>query len=73
MITGEYYNAGCDLSKDRRRAKEFITPIECDRVPNYQKKLENHSRLITNAGSNLYIEPAFHCDYGYNIVCGDNV
>ena len=29
--------------------------------------------LIPNSGNNLYIEPPFHCDYGYNIFCGDNV
>jgi maltose O-acetyltransferase len=29
--------------------------------------------LIPNAGANLYIEPPFFCDYGYNISCGENV
>jgi maltose O-acetyltransferase len=24
MIAGEYYNAGCDLNKDRRRAKNLL-------------------------------------------------
>jgi maltose O-acetyltransferase len=31
------------------------------------------SKLIPNAPASLYIEPPFHCDYGYNITCGENV
>jgi len=31
------------------------------------------AQLIPNAPANLYIEPPFNCDYGYNINCGDNV
>ncbi|MGQ2984513.1 sugar O-acetyltransferase [Flavobacterium sp.] len=29
--------------------------------------------LIPSAGENLWIEPPFQCDYGYNIEAGDNV
>jgi maltose O-acetyltransferase len=38
-----------------------------------KKAREIIKELIPNAGANLYIEPPFFCDYGYNIHCGDNV
>ena len=74
MITGEYYNSGDPtLIKDRRRAKNLLHRLNVTEYRITKKAREIIAELIENAGSNFYIEPPFHCDYGYNIVCGDNV
>lgn len=74
MIAGEYYNSGdATLIKDRRRAKNLLHRLNVTEYRITKKAREIIAELIANAGSNLYIEPPFHCDYGYNIVCGDNV
>ena len=74
MIAGEYYNSGdATLLKDRRRAKNLLHRLNVTEYRITKKAREIIAELIANAGSNLYIEPPFHCDYGYNIVCGDNV
>lgn len=74
MIAGEYYLAGDPvLVKDRRRAKLLLHRLNVTEYRMTKKAREIIQELIPNAGTNLYIEPPFHCDYGYNIVCGDKV
>ena len=74
MITGEYYLAGDSiLVKERRKAKNLLHRLNVIEYRITKKAREIIQELIPNAGANLYIEPPFHCDYGYNIICGDNV
>jgi maltose O-acetyltransferase len=74
MIAGEYYLAGDSiLIKDRRRAKNLLHRLNVTEYRMTKKAKEILKELIPNIGSNFYIEPPFHCDYGYNIFCGDNV
>ncbi len=74
MIDGDYYLAGdSTLIKDRRRAKNLLHRLNVTEYRLTKKAKEILKELIPNAGKNLYIEPPFHCDYGYNIFCGDNV
>ncbi len=74
IMGGEPYPLGdLDLKKNRRKAKNLLHRLN---VTEY--RMTRNARLILeellpNAGTNLYIEPPFFCDYGYNIICGDNV
>ena len=74
IMAGEPYLLGdLDLKKDRRKAKNLLHRLN---VTEY--RMTRNARLILeellpNVGTNLYIEPPFFCDYGYNILCGDNV
>ena len=74
MISGDYYLAGDSvLVKDRRRAKNLLHRLNVIEYRITKKAKEIIKELIPNAGSQLYIEPPFFCDYGYNIFCGDHV
>jgi len=74
MIDGEFYLAGdVVLVKDRRKAKNLLHRLNVIEYRITKKAREIIRELIPNAGANLYIEPPFFCDYGYNISCGDNV
>lgn len=74
MIAGEDYLAGDSvLVKDRRKAKNLLHRLNVIEYRITKKAREIIQELIPNAGANLYIEPPFFCDYGYNISCGDNV
>lgn len=74
MISGEYYLPGDPiLVKERRKAKNLLHRLNVIEYRITKKAREIIQELIPNAGANLYIEPPFHCDYGYNIICGDNV
>ncbi len=74
MIAGENYLAGDEiLVKERRKSKNLLHRLNVIEYRITKKAREIIRELIPNAGANLYIEPPFHCDYGYNISCGDNV
>ena len=74
MIVGEPYLAGDPiLVKERRKAKNLLHRLNVIEYRITKKAREIIQELIPNAGTNLYIEPPFFCDYGYNIICGDNV
>lgn len=74
MISGEYYNAGDPvLVKDRRKAKNLLHRLNVTEYRVTKKAKEILKELIPNTGQGFYIEPPFHCDYGYNITCGENV
>jgi len=74
MISGENYLAGdAILLKDRRKAKNLLHRLNVSEYRITKVAREIIKELIPNAGTNLYIEPPFFCDYGYNIFCGDNV
>lgn len=73
MMAGELYLASDpQLTKDRENARKltrlFNQTIETD----YDTRIELLKRLFGSTGENIYIEPTFRCDYGYNIHVGNN-
>ncbi|MBL4677282.1 MAG: sugar O-acetyltransferase [Mucilaginibacter sp.] len=74
MIAGEYYLANDPtLAADRKRCKQLLKQLNVDEFVVGEATDKILAELIPNAGKNLYIEPPFHADYGYNITAGDNV
>lgn len=74
MIDGEFYLASDpDLVNERTRAKQLLHRLNVTQYVTSDATREILKLLIPNAPASLYIEPPFHCDYGYNIVCGENV
>ncbi len=58
---------------ERRHAKRLLRQINISEYLVTKPAKDTIKELIPNTGKNFYIEPPFHCDYGYNIHCGDNV
>lgn len=73
MLAGLLYlSADPELVKDRLRAKMVchkLNLLEPDRI-NERKILLNE---LFQVETDVYIEPIFYCDYGYNIHLGKNV
>lgn len=70
---GELYNGNDpELVTDRVKAKKLC--VEYNDIPcnDYRKKAWLLDRLVALRGENTYIEANFFCDYGYNMVIGDN-
>ena len=71
MITGEMYNPmDTQLVSERHHAR-----ILCNKINKMPEDVKNERdkllyELLKNSGENLYIEPPFYCDYGYNIKLG---
>lgn len=74
MLAGLPYLAGDEtLIKERRHAKRLLRQINVTEYLVTKTAKNIIKELIPNAGKSFYIEPPFHCDYGYNIFCGENV
>lgn len=74
MLSGEYYAASDkELVIDRLNAKKLLKELNINEYLVTSKAKNIQKQLIPHAPENLYIEPPFHCDFGYNIYCGENV
>lgn len=74
MLTGEYYLANDEtLAQERKYCKQLLKKLNVDEYVVGEGTASVLQQLIPNAPKSLYIEPPFHCDYGYNITCGENV
>ena len=67
-----YIASDAVLSRERLECKRKIYelnnlhPDQYERIPGLLKE------LLGKAGESVFIEPPFHCDYGYNIEVGEN-
>ncbi len=70
---GELYNAGSpELVNERIKAKKLCSEYNAVEYNDYQKRDRVLSRLLPLKSENVKIEPNFFCDYGYNIILGNN-
>ncbi|HPT69992.1 MAG TPA: sugar O-acetyltransferase, partial [Syntrophomonas sp.] len=74
MLSGELYNAlDKELSEERLRARLLLKELNDTREDEKEKRERVVSELLPNAGVNLWLQPPFFCDYGTNLIIGDNV
>ena len=74
MLAGELYNAlDKELSQERIKARLLLKKLNDSRVDEGKKRAEILRDLIPIKGKNVWIQPPFFCDYGYNMVIGNNV
>jgi maltose O-acetyltransferase len=73
MLNGELYIAADpELLKDRINARRLTRLYnQTDETEEY-KRAEILKELFGSTEKNLFIEPTFRCDYGYNIHVGEN-
>ncbi len=70
---GELYNKrDPELFNDRLAAKKLCMEFNNIVYNDFQKKERHLDRLLKLKGENVIIEPNFFCEYGYNIIIGDN-
>lgn len=60
------------LAQDRSFAKDLCFDINNTRPSMISERMGYFKKLIGKYNDNFYIEPPFHCDYGYNISLGKN-
>lgn len=74
MLSGEKYFANDKvLTAERTKAKKLLHQINVTEYMMNANTRNNIRALLPNSHKRLYIEPPFHCDYGYNIYSGENV
>jgi maltose O-acetyltransferase len=73
MISGELYLAADpELLKDRLNARRLTRLYNQTPETEDLKRTELLKELFGSTGENLFVEPTFRCDYGYNIHVGKN-
>jgi len=74
MLEGELYNAlDPELSNERLRTRLLIKELNDTREDEVEKRKVILGKLIPQAGTDLWLQPPFFCDYGWNIITGDRV
>lgn len=74
MIAGELYNpSDVQLVEERRHARITFGEYNSSHPDEKENRKRLLEELLESKPQNLYIEPPFYCDYGYNIQLGANV
>lgn len=74
MLNGDMYDPLDDeLVVERYRARSLFQEINSLGEENKDQRNDLISKLIGSHGGDLWIEPPFYCDYGYNIRLGNSV
>jgi maltose O-acetyltransferase len=74
MLAGRLYNAlDQQLSEERLKARLLIKALNDSAEDQAGERSRVLVQLLPNAGKELWIQPPFFCDYGYNIHIGDKV
>lgn len=74
MLNGELYNPNgdMDLSKELFKAKDMCFEYNNLKHSDFENRYRIIKSLFGKTGKQVYIEPYFWCDYGYNISVGEN-
>ena len=73
MLAGLPYKAWLDgLSEERMENKRNIYEYNLTSPDDVEKQEKLIRTILGKAGKNVHIEAPFHCDYGKNIMVGDN-
>src|SRR5690606_10026210 len=74
MLAGKMYTpTDPELVKERHRVRLLFHKFNSLSEKHMEERTKALYEIFTNAGENLFIEPPFHCDYGSNIIVGNNV
>ena len=74
MLAGELYDAlDKQLSDERLRTRLLIKKLNDSSEDEIEVRNKILKELIPNAGSGLWLQPPFYCDYGTNILIGEKV
>ena len=72
MLAGELYLAAdAELVALRQQARRLVRTYNNTTEEESEMRSQLLNQLFAKVGSNVEIEPPFHCDYGSNIYVGD--
>ncbi|PKV62453.1 sugar O-acetyltransferase [Pontibacter ramchanderi] len=74
MLAGELYNPlDKQLSDERLQTRLLLKELNDSREDQVEERSRILKALIPNAGEELWLQPPFYCDYGYNMILGEKV
>ncbi len=73
MLSGQLYDASdSQLEFERLDTRELLYSFNHSRPSKIPFRTAMLKKLFGKTGEQIYIEPIFNCDYGYNINVGEN-
>lgn len=73
MLAGELYKSwDPELMKDREKARYLTRMLNQTTEIDRDSRVEAIKKLFGSTKDNVFMEPNFRCDYGYNIHVGEN-
>lgn len=73
MLAGMLYEAWDEeLTNDRKNARKLTRLFNNTTEEEDPYRIHLLKKLFGSTGENIYVEPTFRCDYGYNIHVGEN-
>lgn len=74
MLSNELYNhKDAELTRERNYAYELTLQYNQTKDDETEVRTGILKKLVGKLGDNVVIKPPFQCDYGYNLILGDNV
>ena len=74
MLSGEnYFSNDKELVLERAKAKKLLHKLIVTEYVMNGNARTILRELLPNAHKRIYIEPPFHCDFGYNLHLGEGV
>jgi maltose O-acetyltransferase len=74
MLDGEFYNAlDKELARERTKARLLTKKLNDSADDELEERKQILRELLPYAGTDLWVEPPFYCDYGSNIKMGQRV
>jgi maltose O-acetyltransferase len=74
MLAGELYDPlDKQLSDERIQTRLLIKQFNDTREDEPASRIAILNQLVPNAGTGLWLQPPFYCDYGSNIIIGEKV
>jgi maltose O-acetyltransferase len=73
MLNGEEYNSmDKELETDMLNVRELLYDFNLTKYSEMHSRRELLKKILRTSMDDVYIEPPFYCDYGYNIKVGKN-
>lgn len=74
MLAGELYDANYneELINERINTKDLCYEYNNLKPSNLEERKKLLKKILGKTKENIWVEPAFYCDYGYNIEVGEN-
>jgi maltose O-acetyltransferase len=73
MISGKpYFPFGKELNLERQHARDLVFEFNNLGPRENKKRKQIIKKLFGKTKKNYFLEPPFHCDYGYQIEIGEN-
>ncbi|MFC4358282.1 sugar O-acetyltransferase [Halobium salinum] len=72
MLAGDLYDpSDAQLVGERREARRLVRDLNATTEDELDERADLVEALFGSTGAEPFVEPAFRCDYGYNLHVGD--